>query len=327
MPRNTQVARILLVLRRLESARGATLEELARALPPEYPKNLRTLRRDLAAIEEAGFPLVTDRSDGQIRWKLMDDFRRVPAPGFSATELMAITLSRNLLRPLEGTEVHASLQSALHKAAAALPLPALEYVRRLEDFFSVGLGPHKTYRQHRETLETLHDAIRKLRTVQMRYFSASRNVTTRREVDPYHLRYAAGALYLIGYCRWRKDVRLFAVDRIRSLSITDHAYQMPLGFDVEAYVQDALMVMRGPVVTVELAFAKATAAWVKDRLWHHTQTAKSLKDGRLHMTLQVADTPELVGWILHFGSGVQVLRPNTLREKVLAEARKILGQG
>ncbi len=62
MPRNTQVTRILLVLRRLETARGPTLEELARALPPEYPKNLCTLRRGFAAIEDAGFPLVTDRS-------------------------------------------------------------------------------------------------------------------------------------------------------------------------------------------------------------------------------------------------------------------------
>lgn len=101
---------------------------------------------------------------------------------------------------------------------------------------------------------------------------------------------------------------------------------MPLAFDVEAYVQDALGVMRGPVTTVELAFTKATAAWVKDRIWHPTQTVKSLKEGRVQITLKVADTPELVGWVLHFGSGVQVLRPEALREKVRAEARKILGQ-
>jgi predicted DNA-binding transcriptional regulator YafY len=204
----------------------------------------------------------------------MDEFRRLPAPGFSASELMALTLSRTLLRPLEGTEMHASLQSALHKAAAALPLPALDYVRRLEDFFSVGLGPHKTYRQRRETLETLHDALRRLRTVQMRYFSTSRNVTTRRKVDPYHLRYAAGALHLIGYRHGRRDVRLFTVDRIRSLALTDRPYPLPLGFDGEADIQDAPGVMRGPVITVELAFAKATAAWVKVRLWHPTQTPK-----------------------------------------------------
>jgi predicted DNA-binding transcriptional regulator YafY len=41
------------------------------------------------------------------------------------------------------------------------------------------------------------------------------------------------------------------------------------------------------------------------------------------MTLRVADTPELVGWILSFGSGVRVVRPDLLRDKVKKEAEKI----
>jgi hypothetical protein len=41
------------LLRRLESLRGATLEELARSLPDDFPKHLRTIRRDLAAVEAA----------------------------------------------------------------------------------------------------------------------------------------------------------------------------------------------------------------------------------------------------------------------------------
>ena len=49
-----------------------------------------------------------------------------------------------------------------------------------------------------------------------------------------------------------------------------------------------------------------------------------LKDGRLKMTLKVADTIELVGWILSFGSQARVVRPDALREKVKEEARKIL---
>ncbi len=44
------------------------------------------------------------------------------------------------------------------------------------------------------------------------------------------------------------------------------------------------------------------------------------------MTLKVADTPELVGWILSFGAGVRVVRPDSIRQKVLAEARKIQSQ-
>ncbi len=327
MSRNDQVTRQWHLLRRLESPRGLTLQELAGGLPDDYPKHLRTIRRDLEALEAAGFPLVTERAGGRTRWRLLDGYRRIPALTFSATELMALTLSRRLFKPLEGTQVQAALDSAMSKAAAALPPAGLTYVRQLEDLFSVGLGPHKTYREHRETIDQLTRAIAERRTVQMRYYTASRNTTTRREVDPYSLRYVSGALYLIAYDHRRREVRLFAVERIRSLSLTDHPYQMPLGFDADAYMQDALVVMRGRRIEVELLFTKSAAAWVKDRIWHPSQRVTRLKDGRLRMALEVADTPELVGWILHFGGGVRVVRPDGLRERVREEARKILREG
>ncbi|MFQ5802010.1 MAG: helix-turn-helix transcriptional regulator [Candidatus Methylomirabilales bacterium] len=324
MSRNDQVIRQWHLLRQLEVSRGVTLQELAAALPDDYPKHLRTIRRDLEALEAAGFPLVTERVDGRTRWRLIEGYRRIPALTFSATELMALTFGRHLLKPLEGTEISVSLDSALNKAAAALPPQGLAYVQQMQDLFSIGLGPHKIYRHHRETIDRLTQAIAQARTVQMRYFSASRNTTTRREVDPYHLWYAGGALYLIAYDHRRREVRLFAVERVRSLTLTDHPYQMPLGFDAAEYVRDALVVMRGRPITVELVFSKSTAAWVRDRIWHPSQQVTPLKDGRLKMTLQVAENRELVGWILSFGSGVRVVRPTALRAQVQEEARKIL---
>lgn len=126
-------------------------------------------------------------------------------------------------------------------------------------------------------------------------------------------------LYLIAYCHRRRDVRLFAVERIRSLTVTSHAFQLPLGFDVEANVENALVVMRGRLVEVELAFDRATAAWVRDRIWHPSQRLASTRGG-LRMTLRVADTRELTGWILSFGRGVRVIRPPALRERVRQEA-------
>ena len=241
MSRNDQVIRQWHLLRQLESSRGVTLQELAGSLPDDYSKHLRTLRRDLEALEAVGFPLVTERVNGQTRWRLIEGFRRIPALAFSATELMALMVSRHLLKPLEGTQLQASLDSALIKATAALPPQGLAYARKLQDLFSVGRGSHKTYRKHRETIDRLNRAIAEHRTVQMRYFTASRNVTTRREVDPYHLRFVGGALYLIAYDHRRREVRLFAVDRIRALTLTDHPYQMPLGFDVNAYMRDEVV--------------------------------------------------------------------------------------
>ena len=323
MPRNDQVTRQWHLLRRLEGSQGATLQDLVSSLPDDFPKNPRTIRRDLESLEFAGFPIVTDQINGRTRWKLMEGFRDIPALGFSATELMALVFSRNLLKPLEGTEIQASLSSALNKAAAALPPQGHEYVRGLEKVFSVGLGPHKSYRQHKETIDRISQGIAQTKTAQIRYYSASRSAATRREVDPYRLWYAAGGLYLIAYCHLRKDVRMFAVERIRSITLTDHPYQLPLGFNVEEYVQDTLVVMRGRRIEVELLFSKPSAAWLKDKLWHPSQETHLLKDGRLKLTLKVADTTELVGWILSFGSQVRVVRPEALREKVKEEARRI----
>lgn len=80
MARNNQVTREWHLLRRLEGSTGLTLQELADGLPGDFPRHLRTLRRDLAALEGAGFPLVTERVSGQTRWKLLGSGR---TPGYA----------------------------------------------------------------------------------------------------------------------------------------------------------------------------------------------------------------------------------------------------
>jgi predicted DNA-binding transcriptional regulator YafY len=70
--RNRQVVRQLSILRRLATARAAiTYYELAQA----FHVSARTIRRDFAAIQEAGFPLVdveVDAEAGRLGWRLME---------------------------------------------------------------------------------------------------------------------------------------------------------------------------------------------------------------------------------------------------------------
>jgi hypothetical protein len=95
MPRNDQVTRQWNLLRTLEASReGVTLPGLAEGLPAEFSRHPRTIRRDLEALEAAGFPLLTEKVDGRgVVWKLMEGFRNIPALAFSPTELMALTFS------------------------------------------------------------------------------------------------------------------------------------------------------------------------------------------------------------------------------------------
>ncbi len=93
--RGTQLARQWKILRLLESRkRVLTVAELSGELdvPP------RTLYRDLEAIQEAGYPLYTEREGRSSYWRLVDGFESsLPLP-FTVTELMALHMSRDILR-------------------------------------------------------------------------------------------------------------------------------------------------------------------------------------------------------------------------------------
>ncbi len=120
------------LLRRLEGPRGATLQELEGSLPGDLPRHLHTLRRDLEALEGARFPLVTERVEGHTQWRLMDGFRRIPALSFFPTELMALALSRDLLKPLDGTQLKSAVDSNLGKITNASPASSLDFVRQMQ---------------------------------------------------------------------------------------------------------------------------------------------------------------------------------------------------
>jgi len=59
MPRNDQSIRQWHLLRQLEGSNGLSLHELVDSVPDDFPKNARTVRRDLETLEAVGFPLVT----------------------------------------------------------------------------------------------------------------------------------------------------------------------------------------------------------------------------------------------------------------------------
>src|SRR5262245_19464113 len=103
MPRNAEVIRQWTILREIEGARGAgaTIDELASLCGV----TTRTIRRDLQALEEVGFPLYDDRSqdDGRTRWRINGQAFMGLAAGLTLAELCALYFSRTLVESLSGT--------------------------------------------------------------------------------------------------------------------------------------------------------------------------------------------------------------------------------
>ena len=101
VPRNQEVIRQWKVLHALETARhGVAIDALA----DELGVTTRTIRRDLAALQEAGFPLYDEKDDdGRVRWRLEGQVLKGLETGFTLAELCALYLSRNLLESVAGT--------------------------------------------------------------------------------------------------------------------------------------------------------------------------------------------------------------------------------
>jgi WYL domain len=114
------------------------------------------------------------------------------------------------------------------------------------------------------------------------------------------------------------------------MGASDHARaqvfsrSFPATFDAKEYLEGAWGILRGDLVTVRVLFSKAVARYIAERLWHPSQKLRELDDGRLEVTLRVADTLEVRRWILGYGVHAEALEPATLREALRADAEALV---
>ena len=321
MARGDQLARQWRILQSLiASRRGKSAADLAREL--EY--HWRTVYRDLEALQLAGFPIFTDRVDGKNRWSILDSARQqVPIP-LELTEVMALYFSRGLMQVLKGTVFYESLESFFQKIKTTLPAETIRYLEKIEQSFKIGAKPHKRYHQLRNVVDRISQATVDHRIIEIDYFTMSRKKKTRRKVAPYKIWFFDGAFYLVGNCGLREDIRIFALDRIKSLKLTDETFEMPEDFKIEDFMQTSFGVFRGKPQNVRIRFAAEIAGYINEKIWHETQKIESQKDGSIIFEALVAGTDEIKFWLMSWGSKAEVLAPETLREEMKSEAQSML---
>lgn len=297
-----------------------TLSEIAR----ETNVTTRTIRRDLEALQVAGFPLMDYKGDCvEIYWKFMDGYRYEIPVLFSLNELMGLHFCRGLLKPLKGTMFEKSLNEAMDKIQSSLTEENLALVKQAQSSFGVGIKAYAKSKDYPEILKLINQAIMNGETVRITYFTYSNGKTSRRQVDPYKLYYYEGMLYLIGYCHKSCEVRTFAVERIKMADKTGYCFEIPKDFSVEEYFKDSFGVFREELMDVRIRFDHKVAPFIKSRKWHDSQEIKEFADGSLIMDLHLAGTREVRAWLMGFAEHAEVLEPNTLRNEIQKDIKKM----
>jgi predicted DNA-binding transcriptional regulator YafY len=162
-------------------------------------------------------------------------------------------------------------------------------------------------RKVREILARALDASLTYRRLLMGYHSASSKRLKDYTVEPLRLSYADGGVYLIAWVPEYAQVRTFAVERIRTLSVLDEQFE-PRALPTEPFA-NSLGVHTGPPERIEIEFDSRVADYVKEREWHKSLEIEERADGSLLVRLEVCDDRPLRSWIHSFGPLARVVAP------------------
>ena len=244
----------------------------------------RTIRRDLQALEEAGFPLYDDRShdDGRTRWKINGQAFKGLAAGLTLAELCALYFSRTLLESLAGTPFRDDVERAFEKLSAALTPHMRQFLDQLPRVIAAKADPSRRRDDPRsqQIIARALEATLHLRQASITYHSKSSERTKTYLVHPYRLAYAQGGLYLLAYVpgvQRGADVRRRA--HPGDLSLLEERFT-PIEELPDAAFPHSLGVHSGPPEHVEIEFQPAVADYVRARDWHPSQQVRERRGRR-----------------------------------------------
>lgn len=326
MPRNAEVIRQWTILREIERARGigVTIDDLASLCAV----TTRTIRRDLQALEEAGFPLYDNKAhdDGRTRWNINGQAFKGLAAGLTLSELCALYFSRTLLESLSGTPFRDDVESAFEKLGSALTPHMRQFLDQLPRVIATkGDARKRDDPRQPQIIARALEATLNLRQATITYYSKSSDRTKAYLVHPYRLAYAQGGLYLLAYVPEYGEVRTFAVERIQDLALLDERFA-PIEELPDAAFPHSLGVHSGPPEHIEIAFEPAVADYVRAREWHPTQRVADAGAGGITLTLDVCLDRALQSWILSFGPFARVLAPEGLAHQIADQFEEALAR-
>jgi predicted DNA-binding transcriptional regulator YafY len=193
----------------LTARRRLTADELA----AHFGISLRTVYRDIAALEEAGFPVVGTAGDGYV----LPAGAAARPLALDEGEAEALVFAARVMERTTTDALSQTLQAAVAKLEATLSGDALRRLRAHRRIVHVPQGDQA----RAGPLGLLLDAIHQSRIVHITYRGKARGEETERDIEPLGL-VRLGQVWLVSaYCRLREDLRAFRSDLIVEATATD----------------------------------------------------------------------------------------------------------
>ena len=327
MARNEQLIRQHKLLQILERYRfGRTLSEIRDELVEELgltSLHTRSVRRDVEALQAAGFDVVSSETDRGRVWKLGPRFKGSHKITASATELMALSLGRDLMHPLAGTPFWQGIESFWSKVQESLPDGVWSHYTKYRKILHVLGMPAKSYEKHQGMLKTINRAILEHRVLEIEYQRLGQAAATKRWIHPYGIAFYQSSLYVVADAQEAADednpVRHLKLDRFKKATALDEWFKPREDFNLEAHLQQSLGMFAGrKTKKFKVKISAYAAPWVEEDPWHPEQEVKKHADGSITLTVNASHDLEVIPRVLALGTEAELISPAASR-KTLAE--------
>ena len=333
MARNEQLIRQHKILQILERYRyGCLLEEIRDALVDELgltSLHTRTVRRDIESLQSAGLDIdVHDSGRGRV-WKLGASGRGMHKITATATELIALSLGRDLLLPLSGTPFWVGVESFWTKIQEQLPETTWDHYRKYRQVLYVTGLAAKNYSAQEGALKNLNRAIHQHRVVEVAYQKPGQPSPSQRRLEPYGIVFHQGSIYIVAAANELPEedpdrIRHWKLDRFKKAEVTDDYFKVPKDFDLEEHLGGSIGIFAAhESMDFKIKVSAVAANWVTEDPWHPEQKVERLDDGSVLLTVKAAHELEIIPRVLALGPEAEVLSPKSTREAIMARVMKM----
>jgi predicted DNA-binding transcriptional regulator YafY len=309
-----RIDRLSAILIQLQSHRLIKAQRIA----DKFSISLRTVYRDVHALQEAGVPVIGEAGTG---YSLMEGYK-LPPIMFNADEASALLTAAKLMQSKTDATSSKHYGSALDKIKAVLRLSEKDHIEEIDEHIAVVKHPSIQFQPPAELyLQPILKAIAKANVAEIIYASLEREEKTKRKIEPVGIYNLGNYWHLIAFCRLRNDYRNFRTDRIEKFVCTDEIISKthpPLQNFINQ--MSAQREVRKVVIEAEREIVK----YFGEQKYYHGFIKEEDTGDYVRMTFLCGSLQGFARWFMVFGDHAKIIEPIELNDLVISIAENIL---
>jgi len=309
-----RIDRLVAILLQLQSTRRVKAKDIAE----KFSLSLRTVYRDIKALEEAGVPVIGEAGTG---YSLMEGYR-LPPVMFNQDEATALLTASKLVESKTDAGITKHYTSALDKIRAILRHAEKDHIEEIDEHIAVMNHPAIVYQPQSDLhLPLILKAISSSKVLQINYTSIEKNESTKRKVEPVGIYYMGSHWYLIAWCQMRNDYRNFRTDKIEKLQITEEPISK-MHPPLQSFIKQmsAEREVHKVVIDVEAEVVK----YLGEQKYYNGYVKEEPMGDMVRITFLTGSLMGFSRWFMLFGDHAHIIEPIELNEMVAQIAEDIL---